>query len=116
MEKLDESSVFSLERFFSDYFTHLLTLECSQKILILLAQLCLLTWRECFILPSQRSLADILSNILVERIASDLSMWSFLSAKPTFASSEAFFRGIVFVSILRLIATALRGRLLPTNL
>ena len=116
MAELDDSLVFTLEHFLGDYFDHFITLESGETFSTLVAQFCLLSWSECFVLPSQRLLAGVISNILLSRIASDLSLWSFLSAKPTFVGSEAFSRGIVFVSILRLVELTLSDHITPVNL
>ncbi|CDS42750.1 rhoptry protein [Echinococcus multilocularis] len=114
--KLGKTSLLPLEKFFGDFLTHLVSVPRSEKTEILLAQLCLLSWSECFALPSQQWLAEIISNVLASQISSAPLNWPFMSENFICVSSEICSWEIVFVSVLRLVDKALCSLSLTGNL
>lgn len=115
MAKIDETSLFSLERFFAAFLTHLTSAVRSEKTEILLAQFCLLSWRECFALRPQQLLAEIISNALTNRISSAPLKWPFMSENVVYISSKICSWEIVFVSVLHLVDRAFHSLSLIGN-
>uniref|UniRef100_A0A5K3F552 Non-specific serine/threonine protein kinase n=2 Tax=Mesocestoides corti TaxID=53468 RepID=A0A5K3F552_MESCO len=114
MTRVSDNSVLTLEPIFRDFITQLLDAPRSDKNETLLAQFCVLSWRECFTLPSQCLMANIISHILISRIATCPLSWPFLMDGSTFVSSGLCSCELVIVSVLRLLDKCLH-QFLPSS-
>ncbi len=116
MTYVSEESSFTLEPILRNFLTEALASPQKPKVAASLAQFCMLSWRDCFNLPSQRSLADNVSRIIVEQVTLAPCYWPFLQPESTFSDSSINPTKILIVTILRLLSLALRSYMPSTNL
>lgn len=102
MGVLDNNSVSVLEEFFSKFLDHIVLKMRNGKTEIHFAQLCILSWHECFIHPSQQLLGEIISHLIFRKFFNILD-WFTSFSKVKHDNFSICFHSIVLVSIIRLV-------------
>ncbi|KAM3180592.1 hypothetical protein ACTXT7_015985 [Hymenolepis weldensis] len=112
---IDGQSIRSLEDFFSKFIDYIASRPRAIKTEIQFAQFCIFSWQECFVYQSQQLLGDIISNLLINKIAAFLS-WYSQADKAMHDNLSVCLHSIVLVSIFRLVGMLLLNRLTPSNI
>ncbi|VUZ40523.1 unnamed protein product, partial [Hymenolepis diminuta] len=112
---IDGQSIHSLEDFFSKFIDYIASNPRTIKTEIQFVQFCIFSWQECFVYQSQQLLGDIISNLLINKIAAFLS-WYSQADKFRHDNFSVCLHSIVLVSIFRLVGILLSNRLTRGNI
>lgn len=115
MRDIDGQSIRSLEDFFSKFIDYIASNPRTTKTEIQFAQFCIFSWQECFVYQSQQLLGDIISHLLINKIAAFLN-WYSQADKVRHDNFSVCLHSIVLVSIFRLVGMLLSSRLTPGNM